>query len=506
MRTLCLGNNTEQTDLRTRELAHGHGQICHGLLSELHGPFDSGCFETEGFYHTSIYDIEFGRLLELANHFDSVCMLDQPLHEWSHPNAFFLTVKVIKQLGAKGVFLDDSYQTHIDYFSNLVERNKSFCIFPFIELLVNDQHTTVCCRSSQPISPIQDLDFATDPNYTAIRSRMLQGDLLPEHCSHCYNIERQGLPSARMQETVEWANRLGLRHERDLEKITQPVYYEVRASNKCNLQCRMCGPASSHLIAEEYQRIGIMPQTSAVTKHTTGFEIIRHDDLKKLYVAGGEPMIMPQLYDFMDRCIRHASTDFEFIINTNGTKLSQKFRGLAREFSNLQFIFSIDGYSDINYYIRWPSDWDDIIANWQYLVDAGHKVTVNTTVSIYNISNLHLLYEFIDRRFPKTLVHCQIVQEPAYLSPWLFPDRDLARHSLARVLRTRCCQNDLLFRDSILGYITVLENLGPPDPSQLGEFFQFNDLLDSSRQIRLIDYVPALESNRNRCIDSRNVL
>jgi sulfatase maturation enzyme AslB (radical SAM superfamily) len=494
---LCLGNNTEDTDRRTRYLAEKNSCPCHGLLSELDHPLDPSLYQSQGFYHSSVYDIEFGRLVDIAENFDEVWMLDQPIEQWSHPDSFFLTVKIIDTVKTESVFLDTSYKTKIYYFDQLVKNNPSFCIFPFIELLVNNQHTTVCCRSSTPISPINGLDFSKDKNYIAIRQKMISGELVPEHCSSCYEIEKKGLPSARRQETVEWANRLGLGELADLESISKPSYYEVRASNKCNLQCRMCNPNNSHLIANEYKNIGLLPKNyNDESVHSSGFEIVDFENLRKLYVAGGEPMIMPEFYDFLDKCIDQNRTDFEFLINTNGTKLSKKFRECAKKFSNLQFIFSIDGFEQVNYYIRWPSHWNTIIDNWRYLVDMGHKVTINTTVSIYNISNLYLLYEFIDQIFPRTLVHCQIVDRPQVLSPWLFPDKDLAVSSLERILKTQCCHNDLLFRDSIKGYIDIFQNRTYFDTEKLHDFFEFNDKLDISRKIKLIDYIPQLEFYR----------
>ena len=35
MRILCLGNNTELTDIQARELAQNNNLLCHGLLSEI---------------------------------------------------------------------------------------------------------------------------------------------------------------------------------------------------------------------------------------------------------------------------------------------------------------------------------------------------------------------------------------------------------------------------------------------------------------------------------------
>jgi hypothetical protein len=498
-RILCLGNNTEHTDTRTRELAHEASSPCHGLLSELDQQIQPQHHEAAGFYHSSVYDIQLGRLVELANQFDGVIMLDQAQDSWSHPDAFYNTVRVMKQIAVPTQFLDADHERQIDYWSDLVKQNPSFCAFPFIELLVDRGNTTVCCRSEEPIVPVHKLkDYGTDPHYGDIRDRMMRGELVPEHCSSCYRLEDLGLPSARQQETVEWANRLGFRSMQDFASVSRPYYYEVRPSNRCNLQCRMCGPPGSHLLDREYRLLGLTDRTRpAARKFGSGFEIVQFDNLRKLYLAGGEPLVMSETYDFLDRCIREGRTDFEFLINTNGTKLSQKLLAAISNFSNLQFIFSIDAHDSLNHYIRWPSDWNTITENWRILRSRGHKVAVNTTISIYNVHRLHELYEFIDREFPGTLVHCQIVEAPLYLSPWLFPDAVQVSDSLQWVLATDCARNDQLFADSIRGYLRVIQQRNGVDLDRLREFYQFNDLLDANRNIALKDYVPELESFRS---------
>jgi pyruvate-formate lyase-activating enzyme len=501
VKVLCLGNNTEDTDTLTKQLAAASGSHCHGLLSEIDRPLLSQDYQAPGYYHSSIYDIEFGRLIDIGNQFDMMIMLDQPVEEWSHPDAFYNTIRVLKGVKAPVKFLDPSFPQSVNYFKQLVDTNPSFCAFPFIELLVDRENTTVCCRSTRPITPIHQLkDYKTDPNYQVIRQKMLAGKRIPEHCGSCYALEDLGIVSARKQETMEWANRLGFKTMQDFCEVKQPVYYEVRASNKCNLQCRMCGPNSSHLIDREYRQIGLIDRLQSPAKKVGGgFDIVEFDNLKKLYIAGGEPLVMTETYDFLARCIREGRTDFELLINTNGTKLSEKFRQALRHFCNLQFIFSIDGHGDLNHYIRWPSNWNVIVENWQYLRDQGRKVTVNTTVSIYNIHRLHELYRFIDDCFPGTLVHCQIVESPHYLSPWLFPDRSRVLESLRQVQRMSCYRNDPLFASSIDGYVAFFDSDKQYQAATLAEFFHFNDLLDQSRSIRLADYDPVLENWRQHC-------
>lgn len=53
-----------------------------------------------------------------------------------------------------------------------------------------------------------------------------------------------------------------------------------------------------------------------------------------------------------------------------------------------------------------------------------------------------------------------------------------------------------LENSSIDGYIRYFQDHYVPQ--DLSNFFQFNDLLDSSRKVRLADYIPELDLHRNR--------
>lgn len=501
-RILCLGNNTEDTDVKTRSLAAAAQAECHGLLSDLDGNVTVDSIQYSGYYHTSVYDIEYGKLIDLASHFSTVIVLDQPRDQYSHPDAFYKTIRLAKDMRActRVKLLNPNYETDIDFFENLVETNPSFCIFPFIELLTNqrdDGQTTVCCRSTTPITHVDRInDFASDQNYKIIRDKMLQGTKIPEHCSECYKLEDKNIRSARQQETVEWANRLGLSSLEDLEKITRPAYYEIRPGNICNLQCRMCGPGSSQLIGKEYRRLNLITQLPPIQR--SDFDVVDFTNLKKLYVAGGEPTAMPKFYDFLDKCIDEDRV-FEFLVNTNGTKLNTRFKKQLKRLPHMQFTVSIDGFDRLNRYIRWPSEWTKIVDNVHYLVDNGHSVNINTTVSIYNVIGLHELFAWFDQSFPGLLIHASLVRSKNdMLSALIFPDTRLAKDRLLPIKQLKCYKNDGLLKSTIDGLISHYDANPIVDQEKLTRFFEFNDTLDRSRNIHLGDYIPELDKHRSK--------
>lgn len=498
-RVLCLGNNTTDTDVQTRVLAEKNQATCHGLLSELDQSFSSLDYSQPGYYHTSVVDIQPGNLKELVNNFDQVIMLDQPITQWNHIHEFYNTISILKTATTEVEFLNPTFVGAADVFTELTQKNKSFCIFPFIELHPVFDHLRLCCRSFKPVTNIKDLkSFSTDPNYQQIRKAMLNGTMLPEYCSACYDREKSGIASARLLETTEWAYRLGIKTVDDLKNINTPAFYDLRPSNKCNLTCRICNPKDSHLVANEYKKLNIqVTQNQDVPKHQADvFDLVEFDNIQKLLVAGGEPTIMQDFFAFLEKCISTGNTDFEINITTNGTTLSDRLKDLLKQFKDVSWVFSIDGYKDINYYSRYPSNWDDIVTNWKYHQENKNPVTVNTTISIYNIDSLDLLFQWIDINFPNTLINCMELVSPVYLNPMLFPDRDSVLQSLSRVMLTACYKNNIVLKTTIDSLYQKFQDRTEVNELLLQDFFEFNDKLDQNRKIYLKDYVPRLEKYR----------
>jgi hypothetical protein len=246
----------------------------------------------------------------------------------------------------------------------------------------------------------------------------------------------------------------------------------------------MCNPSNSELLNQEFHRVGLIK--NPVKLQYSNFDIVDIEHVKKLYVAGGEPTAMPEFYDFLDHCI-NSGYNFDFTVNTNAVKLSEKFKKQLKHLPHLQFIVSIDGYGDLNHYIRWPSDWATIVDNVHYLRNQGHVISFNVTVSMYNVAELYKLLSFFDQEFPGTLVHCQVAEGIA--SPMSFPRPDMVLEDVEKVRQLECYHNDPLLMSFIESIITHFQSAVP---TSINKFIDYNTALDSSRGINLKNYAPKL--------------
>jgi hypothetical protein len=494
---LCLGNENEDTDVLTSELASKAGSQNHGLITD-----PSFVPKNAGYYHTTVVDINEGHIRNIALHFDRVIWLDQPQSSYPHHKSFLRTFRLIKhleQIGSQVEYLANKNSLRINHWWNFLRTNPSFCHHPFLALIPDQaDKVNICPKTKIPIKSVHEItDWRTDPDYRKLRDRMLTGKKLPMHCMDCYDKENKGIESARQFETLEWAVRLDLENEQDFNQLTDPVFYEIRPSNKCNLMCRMCDDARSHLIEEEKIKLGepLIPWRF----QDLPFDKIKLETLERIYVGGGEPTIMPEFTNFLQNCINANKTNFELCIGTNGMKFSNKLIDLLSHFNDVVLSISFDGYGPVNDYIRWRSDFATIHRNALMMKTFGHKIGLQTVPSMYNLTRLHELFEFFDQEFSDSSCLVQAAaSDPPTVDPWYHPLPELVVASMEKCFKTNVY---LANGRSCQGYVEGLHAFysNPDykvDTRMLKQFFDYNDQLDRARGSLLKDYIPELEDTR----------
>jgi sulfatase maturation enzyme AslB (radical SAM superfamily) len=181
---------------------------------------------------------------------------------------------------------------------------------------------------------------------------------------------------------------------------------------------------------------------------------------------------------------------------TNGVKLSSKFIDLVSHFSQVNFSFSIDGFGKINDYWRSGSDWNKVISNARLLESLGHNISVNTVPGIYNVTNLHLLFEFLDKEFPFTTVYLQLNYN-YWQSAFNHPDTKKVLESLEKCMNTSIYRsNGKSCKSGIDGLYQYYSTNPIFSVDGLKMFFEYNDQLDRARGVKLADYIPELEACR----------
>jgi len=501
---LLIGNETEDTDIIASKLALKDNSSNHGLVNDVEfHPIEYG------YYHTSVVDLNEGKIKKVSGRYDLIVMLDQPQDSYPHFKNFLRTFRLFKNLEEQNINVE--YQKNqnikkIDFWWNYLRENYSFCYYPFTALVPDTEYTRICPKNSVDVKlPSEIKDWRSDPDYRVFRDKMLAGEKLDsKYCHECYDKQDRGLESARMVETLEWACRLKFSSPDEFDQLSDPISYEIRPSNLCNIMCRMCGDEFSHLIEREKKSLGLPMTPWRFSDYPV--EKINLDTAERIYFAGGEPTIMPEFLHFLKKCVSLGKTDFELNIGTNGMRYSKELISLLRNFSKVTFSISFDGFGKVNDYIRWKSDFNTIVENSRIARDEGHTIGLQTVIQMYNVTRIHEIFEFYDDEYPNCAslvqvpdVHNDDLFRGNCLLPWSHPRADLVVESMERCMRTN---QYMLPGRSVTTYVNKLhQHYNDPnyryDPILLKKFFEYNDTLDQKRNSRLGDYIPELEECRH---------
>jgi sulfatase maturation enzyme AslB (radical SAM superfamily) len=308
----------------------------------------------------------------------------------------------------------------------------TFCILPWIHFFGSENGNIYpCCISLDDNLPNIDdqgrpflisepghFDAAWNSNYMRdIRKKMMHGER-PAPCSRCYKFEDAGIRSHR-----ESSNNLYGAH-RDMVLLGTHAdgwappnirTADIRLGNICNLKCRMCSPNSSRALIKEwrelYPSVGekYLQEAAAIDWfEQDGFWNIFEKyvpSLEALHFAGGEPLLIPKMYEFLRKIVSLGySRQITLTYNTNLTVFPDELYELWPQFAGVKVMVSLDGYQEVNRYIRYPSNWDKIHENLLKLDRDYEKlrctyVNFNITVQNYNILRLVELLDYIHNTF-----------------------------------------------------------------------------------------------------------
>lgn len=254
-----------------------------------------------------------------------------------------------------------------------------------------------------------------------IRATMLKGEWHPE-CERCRQEEVNGIKSRREYEVELWdkveqqvKDKTSVDGTIDAENI--PIdYFDIRYGNFCNLKCRMCAPTDSHTWYSDFVELYNTTKfkdthdTIQLSKNSKGrwftdqydwFKDSNHywnqfekhtKNAKKFYIVGGEPLIIEEHIDSLERLIHNGNANqISLEYNTNLTNVPKRILKLWENFRQIRIGASIDGYGEVFEYQRTPANWNSVYEN---LLELDRQKNINLvgwfayTVTPFNIFHL----------------------------------------------------------------------------------------------------------------------
>lgn len=404
-----------------------------------------------------------------------------------------------------------SQSTHCPFpwnhlFVDVVGNFWTCCIGPYSKELVKDaEGNLIFAHEKNSI-----LRHWHSPQMTEIRRALSAGEKTPA-CVACWDPEKRGEPSYRQGANEEWT----IDENKKSELFPEPRFdfVDLRFGNFCNLSCRMCGPVSSSRLIEEYEELEGAGKYSFF-KRLNWFEsphfweeLAKYSEhIKKIHVAGGEPLIIKECWKFLRSLVESgASQKLLLSYNTNMSVFPREIEEVWPKFKGVNLDLSLDGVGEMNEFIRHPLKWSTLDANIRKLDDNFERlklsrVQIHATVQVYNLMRIDEICDYAATftsigRIPRFT----IVTDPPQFSIAVLPDayKEKAAEKIKSYIfelklgRNRLNRHD---RETLIQYLVgILHFLKHENQQNLWEkFLRHNNIYDKKRGQSVIQSIPEL--------------
>lgn len=318
---------------------------------------------------------------------------------------------------------------------------KFFCPAPWRSMYYQINKSAVCCTSSKKFD-MSPSEFLKSEYLADLRTKFLNEEF-DETCISCKKHEDAGLQSIRQHMIKLYG------------ETTTPVldYMELRASNLCNFQCKMCNGDNSSLIAGEVRTIS----------DADWDEILKiSENLKFLTLTGGEPMLIKHYYQLLDHLVEKNKTDMELRIYTNASVYNPVFVKKMLRFKTILNL-SIDGVGSTAVDQRVGTDWDVVKQNIYKFLELPVGIKFHSTLTTISIKDVHSLAQFfveVANISPKCKFFAHTAIAPYRLSIYNISKEDsaLARKSIDAALDILIDERFNQLKTQLVSYKTILEN------------------------------------------------
>jgi MoaA/NifB/PqqE/SkfB family radical SAM enzyme len=357
-----------------------------------------------------------------------------------------------------------------------------FCPMPWTGLMYNFDGTVKnCIRSAGRIGNIKDHsieEILQGPLNLDTQSRMLAGRP-GRDCYTCYDLENGKRRFDIISDRIFYL--------RELKSVPFDTYrsgnhdlhtVDVRWSNLCNFACVYCGSEFSSKWAGE---LGIK-QTTPTPEQIERFKTYIFDrihQLKHVYLAGGEPLLMKENLELLE-LLKRENPEVNLRINTNLSKVDTHIFELICGFKNVHWTISVESMHDQFEYIRYGGSWADFQDNLSVVKQLDHKISFNM---LYFLLNHRSFFDCVDWLLSQGYHHNSCIAgallAPIYLNIRHLPDHVL--QSVKQILMDRINQHPgYLLEDS---YRNLLHYIDQPFEKNLNDSLQKIQEMDQRRGI-----------------------
>jgi len=297
----------------------------------------------------------------------------------------------------------------------------TICSLPWVGVFINpDGQVNNCAINSTPIGNLnkQTLEECLHGNANQQIKKDMLNKVAHPRCNACYNVEKFSSNPVMNESNRSWYKKYGIRSvDMSIYDTTDQVdlrVLDIRWRNTCNQACVYCGPDLSSKWAQELNDYRWSVDSSVIEKNKQ-YIFDRLAQIKHVYLAGGEPLLMKENQELLEKLIV-VNPDVEIRINTNLSKLDTPVYQLLEQFKNVKWTISVDSIESQYNYIRWPGDWTTFLQNLNTLQRRNQNINFNMVWCALNSNGLFDCIDFLNSQgFQENMYIIQCLTTPPEL-------------------------------------------------------------------------------------------
>jgi len=312
--------------------------------------------------------------------------------------------------------------------------NDKYCIKLFSEIYSDSaSRYRFCCHANtnpkidgMNVLNTLPFDFFRGPEMEQIRKDVLD-DKPIAGCEVCYESDAKFGRSYRTD----------YNKDKELPTTVKNIDLKLRIfGTLCNLGCYMCIPFDSSTRRKELQESGLRDLWNSFTKEEWALDkpinlgqsrykeiednlIANIDYCKRLRFYGGEPLMLPRMWSFLERIPDDKAKNIEVLISTNLTQRAYTIPWIKRKFKRLILKVSADHYGKRLAWIRYPIDVDQFERNLE-----TYRNDIDEITCAVSLLNVHDLKE-IEEHYAPHKVFFDAVHNPIALSIRNLPNKNV---------------------------------------------------------------------------------
>lgn len=301
--------------------------------------------------------------------------------------------------------------------------NRTFCILPWVHSCSRPNGDVLPCCRFQDTNLLnrykgRPIEALTGPEMDNLRQDMLDGNYV-QGCSKCYQEEVHKGTSMRLESNKDYSD---IQPQITSKYFHGLRYIEVALSNTCNLQCAMCSSTFSSSWYSLEKALTGRQQYSGILQTGIDLEEVDLSGLRRIKVLGGEPLLDQKFFELVDLLVSTGySKNIRLMFFTNSTVyFNTNLKENLKRFQSVKISCSIDGYGDLNSYIRRGSSWTKVEEVFLDILELNTEpnidVCTHSVISAFNVNRIDELLDWFRSKGPHK---CSLDILQAYSHPSL---------------------------------------------------------------------------------------